>query len=190
MTTLLLALALSAPPEPPAPVKVDEATRAKLKEIAFQAAREGDAKTLTEYFKAGFPADETNTRNDTLLILAVYHGHAAAVDVILKQKKPGLLHRNKMGFTALDGAAFKGSVPLAKQLVKAGADVNAANADGKTPLMLAALTGRTEMAKYLLEAGAKPDASDKDGTTALKLARTQGAKEVVALLEAALAPKK
>jgi len=74
--------------------------------------------------------------------------------------------------------------------VKAGADVNGANADGKTPLMLAALTNRTEMTKYLLEVGAKPDPADKDGNTALKLARTQGAKEVVALLEAALAPKK
>lgn len=189
MTTLVLALALSASADPQ-PIKVDEATRAKLKEIAFQAAREGDAKTLTEYFAAGFPADETNARNDTLLILAVYHGHADAVEVILKQKKPGLTHRNKMGFTALDGAAFKGSVPLAKVLVKAGADVNGVSPDGKTALMLAALTNRTEMTKYLLEAGAKPATADKDGNTALKLARAQGAKEVVALLEAALAPKK
>ena len=190
MIALILGFALSAPPEPaPAPVPVDEPTRAKLKEIAFRAAREGDAETLTQYFKAGFPADETNARNDTLLILAVYHGHADAVDVILKQKKPGLAHRNKMGFAALDGAAFKGSVPLAKALVKAGADVNGASAEGKTALMLAALTGRTEVAKYLLEAGAKPDAADKDGTTALKLARTQGANEVVSLLEAALAKK-
>lgn len=186
---LLVTAALGAPPEPPAPVKVDDATRAKLKEIAFQAAREGDTKTLTEYFAAGFPADEANARGDTLLILAVYHGHADAVEAVLKQKKPGLSHRNKMGFTALDGAAFKGSVPLAKALVKAGADVNGASPEGKTPLMLAALTNRVEMTKYLLETGAKADATDKDGTTALKLAKTQGAKEVVALLEAALAKK-
>ncbi len=189
MTTLILAFALAAPPAPPAPVPLDDATRAKLKEVAFQAARAGDAATLKEYFAAGFPADGTNAREDTLLILAVYHGHADAVEVILKQLKPALKHRNKMAFTALDGAAFKGAVPLAKQLVKAGADVNGANDAGKTPLMLAALTGRTEMVKYLLEAGAKPDAADKDGTTALKLARTQGAKEAVALLEAALQPK-
>lgn len=190
MTTLLLTFALAAQPAPQPPVPLDDATRAKLKEVAFQAAREGDAKTLAEYFKAGFPADQTNAREDTLLILAVYHGHADAVELILKQPKPALAHRNKMAFTALDGAAFKGSVPLAKLLVKAGADVNAANDAGKTPLMLAALTGRTEMTKYLLDAGAKPGAADKEGNTPLKLARAQGAKEVVALLEAALEPKK
>lgn len=189
MTTLILAFALAAPPAPE-PVPLDDATRAKLKEIAFQAAREGDVPTLKEYFAAGFPADQTNARDDTLLILAVYHGHADAVELILKQPKPGLKHRNKMAFTALDGAAFKGSVPLAKLLVKAGADVNGANDAGKTPLMLAALTGRTEVVKYLLEAGAKPDAADKAGNTPLKLAREQGAKEVVALLEAATQPKK
>ena len=67
MTTLILAFALSAPPEPPkpAPVPLDDATRAKLKEVAFQAAREGDTATLKEYFAAGFPADQTNARADT-----------------------------------------------------------------------------------------------------------------------------
>lgn len=186
LAALFTAAALAAPP---APVPLDDGARAKLKEIAFQAAREGDADTLKEYFAAGFPANQTNARGDTLLVLAVYHGHAKAVEVILKQPEPGLMRRNKMGFTALDGAAFRGAVPLAKLLVKAGADANGANDLGKTPLMLAALTGRTEMVKYLLEAGAKPNAADKDGNTALKLARAQGATEVVTLIEAALAPK-
>ncbi|MBP3953900.1 ankyrin repeat domain-containing protein [Gemmata sp. G18] len=188
--SLILSTALAAPPgapapPPAAPVVLDDATRAKLKEVAFRAAREGDAKTLKEYFAAGFAADEANSRSDTLLILATYYGHADAVEVILKQPKVGLGHRNKMGFTALDGAAFKGTVPLAKLLVAAGADVNGASDAGKTPLMLAALTGRTEMVEYLLGAGAKPGAADTAGNTPLSLARTQGAKEVVKLLEGA-----
>ncbi|AMV28371.1 Ankyrin repeats (3 copies) [Gemmata sp. SH-PL17] len=191
--SLILSTALAVPSSPPsapaAPVVLDDATRAKLKELAFRAAREGDAKTLKEYFAAGFPADEANTRGDTLLILATYYGHADAVEIILKQSKPGLGHRNKMGFTALDGAAFKGSVPLAKLLVAAGADVNGASETGKTPLMLAALTGRTEMVEYLLCAGAKPDAADTAGNTPLSLARTQGAKDVVKLVEGARAKK-
>ena len=186
LTALLVTTVMFAPP---VPVPLDDAARAKLKDVAFQAAREGDCATLKEYFAAGFAANDTTSRGDTLLTLAVYYGHTDAVELILKQPKSELKHRNKMGFTALDGAAFKGSVPIAKLLTKAGADANAANEAGKTPLMLAALTGRTEMVKYLLEAGAKPNTADKDGNTALKLAQTQGATEVIKLLETALAKR-
>ncbi|MGL4554784.1 MAG: ankyrin repeat domain-containing protein [Gemmataceae bacterium] len=120
MTPMLLAAA--------DPVVLDDATKAKLRAVAFQAARDGDVKTLTEYFAVGMPVNAANERGDSLLILAVYHGHAEAAGLILKQPKVDLKHRNRMGFTALDGAAFKGSAALVKALVKAGAEVN-----GKSP---------------------------------------------------------
>jgi len=188
MIALLIAVIVALPvarPMPP-PIILDDATKAKLQQIAFQAAREGDTKTLAAYFKAGQPVNVANTRGDTMLILAVYHGHTEAVELILKQPKLTLDHRNAMGFTALDGAAFKGSVPLAKLLVKAGADLNAKPASGKTALMLAALTDRAEMVEYLLATGADPKATDKDGNTALSVAETQGAKGAIAKLKAAL----
>lgn len=165
------------------PVVLDEATVAKLKEIAFQAARDGDVTTLKEYFAVGQPVNAINARGDSLLIVAVYNGQAEAAQLILKQPKVDLAFRNKMGFTALDGAAFKGHVGLIRTLVKAGAEVNGRSPSGRTALMLSALTNRLEAARALIEAGARTDMADERGTTALKLAQLQGADDMVRLLQ-------
>jgi len=170
---------------PPKPIVLNAEQFAKLREIAFQAAREGDVKTLEEYFKIGRPLNETNSRGDTLLIVAAYNGQAQAVELILKQPKLEVDARNKMGLAALTGAAFKGHLEIAKALVKAKADVNASNESGQTALMFAALSGRTATVEYLLVMGANLDAKDKAGNTALSLAKAQGAEEVVKKLEAA-----
>ena len=91
-----------------------------------------------------------------------------------------------MGLTALTAAAFKGHVDIAKALLRAGADVNAANRIGQASLMFAALSGKLAIVDQLLVAGANPDAKDAKGNTAMSLARTQEAEEVVARLEKAL----
>lgn len=49
----------------------------------FDLARSGDAATLTAYLEAGVPANLTNDRGDTLLMLAAYHGHLEAVSALL-----------------------------------------------------------------------------------------------------------
>jgi uncharacterized protein len=162
----------------------------QLREIAFQAGREGDVWTLREYFAAGRPVNETNGRGDTLLIVAAYHGQADAVAVILSQKGVTIDARNRMGLTALTAAAFKGEIGIARALLWAGADVNAANGSNQTALMFAALAGRTAMVDLLIEAGADVTATDRQGNTPLSLARAQGAEDLVKRLEAALAAKK
>ena len=177
-----------APSSKPAPVVLDPATVAKLREIAFEAAREGDAKTLTEYFKAGQPAEIVDNRGDSLLILAAYHGHDDAVKAILSQPKTPIDAKNKMGFTALTGASYKGYVGIVKQLAAKKADLNAANDRGQTPLMFAALFGRTEVVRYLVERKVNLSAKDDAGKTARDLAASQGNTEVVKILEAAEKP--
>jgi uncharacterized protein len=186
-------LLLSAPAQPavaPPPrlktVAVTPEVAAKLTEIAFQAARDGDRDTLVAYFKAGRPVNDTNARGDTLLTVAAYYSQEPTVELILAQPKVEVDARNKMGLTALSAAAFKGQVGIAKKLVAAKANVNAASQSGQTALMFAALTGRAEMVDYLLSAGADQRAADRAGSTALSLARSQGADAVVRRLEAAL----
>ena len=171
------------------PLVPDNASAVKLRDTAFQAARNGDVKTLEEYFKQGHPINETNPRGDTLLIVAVYNGQAKAVDEILKQPKLDINAKNKAGFSALTAAAFKGHVEIAVALVKAKADVNLANASKQTPLMFAAQAGKTKMVEYLLKASADPKVIDASGETALSLAQTRNAKDIVTLLEKALAGK-
>ncbi len=196
LTSILLAATISpaqlpvAPPPRPKVVALTPEVAAKLAEIAFQAARDGDRETLVAYFKAGRPVNEPNARGDTLLTVAAYYTQETAVELILAQPKVEVDARNKMGLTALSAAAFKGHVGIAKKLVAAKADVNAASASGQTALMFAALTGRTEMVDYLLSVGADPRAADRAGSTPLSLARGQGADAVVRGLEAALAAPK
>ena len=66
-------------PPPPSPSRPK--LRRSCRELAFQAAREGDTKTLEEYFAAKQPVNGKNKRGDTLLTVAAYNGQFAAVEV-------------------------------------------------------------------------------------------------------------
>jgi uncharacterized protein len=78
-----------------------------------------------------------------------------------------------------------------RSLLKAGADVNAAPADGMGALHWAAINGEVELAKMLLIAGANPAATTRlGGYTPLLLAATKGdAKMIDALITAGADPK-
>lgn len=182
LLTFVLALATSQ-----APVALTPEVAVALRDVAFQAAREGDQTTLREYFAAGRPVNDTNPRGDTLLVVAAYAGHEPAVTLILDQAGVTVDARNGMGLTALTAAAFQGHVGIARRLVQAGADVNLSNSSGQTALMFAALTGRLAMVEFLLAAKADVRAVDTRGKTALALAEQQGSQEVVARLKEALA---
>ena len=70
-----------------------------------------------------------------------------------------------------DDGAMSGAMDLVKLLVEEyGADVNAADVDGKTPFLLAISERRLELARYLVARGADPEARRHDGATALHIA--------------------
>jgi serine/threonine protein kinase/ankyrin repeat protein len=68
---------------------------------------------------------------------------------------------------------------IGEALVQAGCDVNAADSDGRTPLMYAALYNRPTAVQLLLKGGASIKAKDKGGMTALDLAEQFGNKEII-----------
>lgn len=63
--------------------------------------------------------------------------------------------------------ARAGDATLVKELVGAGASIDACNGDGYTALILAAYNGRMDAMNALLAAGADPNLGDKRGNTAL-----------------------
>lgn len=67
-------------------------------------------------------------------------------------------------------AARKGMENQVKALLSKGAALEAADKEGRTPLMLAAQYGRTSTVRLLLAKGAKPDARDRRGWNAFMLA--------------------
>ncbi|MBV6698152.1 ankyrin repeat domain-containing protein [Kitasatospora aureofaciens] len=90
----------------------------------FDAARAGDTATLAAYVDAGAPADLTNDRGDTLVMLAAYHGHAATVTALIERgADPN--RANDRGQTPLAGAVFKGAEDVLAALLVGGADPQA-----------------------------------------------------------------
>lgn len=85
-------------------------------------------------------------------------------------------------------AAAHGDLHAIKVLAAAGADLSAANYDGRTPLHLAATEGQLAVVKYLLAHDAVVDSVDRWGGTPLSEADDGGHEEVAALLRAMSAP--
>ncbi|HMF60335.1 MAG TPA: ankyrin repeat domain-containing protein [Vicinamibacterales bacterium] len=79
------------------------------------------------------------------------------------------------GMTALHWATYQDDVELVTLLVRAGANVQAANRYGVTPLSLACTNGDGAMVEMLLKAGADPNAALPGGETPLMTAARTGA---------------
>ncbi|MFB8105675.1 MULTISPECIES: ankyrin repeat domain-containing protein [unclassified Streptomyces] len=104
--------------ETPDPEVVELATK------VFGLARTGETEALAAYVDAGVPADLTNDRGDSLVMLAAYHGHAGAVAALVARgADPD--RANDRGQTPLAGAVFKGEDAVIDALLAAGADPTA-----------------------------------------------------------------
>ncbi|KAF4913309.1 putative ankyrin repeat protein [Colletotrichum viniferum] len=72
----------------------------------YDGARAGDMALFQQALPAGLPANMTNEKGDTLLMLAAYHGHAALVKLLIQHgADPNRL--NDRGQSPLAGAVFK-----------------------------------------------------------------------------------
>ena len=87
---------------------------------------------------------------------------------------------------ALFRATIEGNTDMVKSLVSSpGADVNATNERGSTPLLEAARFGHDDICRVLIAAGANLKVKDNDGKTALMLAVQGDHDEVVRVLKQA-----
>jgi len=80
-------------------------------------------------------------------------------------------------------ASEHGLTNIVQWIIDAGANVNAKNNIGGTPLMIASQYGHEVCVKLLLDVGADVNAKNKDGWTALMFASRYGHKDVVELLK-------
>jgi ankyrin repeat protein len=87
----------------------------------FDLARAGTTEELSDNLTAGLPANLTNAKGDTLLILAAYHDHPGTVSALLNQgADPNRV--NDRGQSALSAAVFRQNAETVKALLAAGAD--------------------------------------------------------------------
>jgi ankyrin repeat protein len=87
----------------------------------FDLARSGSTEELSGQVAHGLPANLTNDKGDTLLILAAYHNHPPTVAMLLERgADPDRV--NDRGQTALAAAVFRKNAESVRALLAAGAD--------------------------------------------------------------------
>jgi ankyrin repeat protein len=120
--------------------------------------------------------------------LAAFFGQMAVLKYLLELgADPNLSASNTMRVAPLHSAVAFGdpqiACDMARLLVENGAQVNAVQQGGWTPLHAAADNDQLETAELLLSNGADPDASNDNGLTPLALARRKSFKEMADLLQ-------
>lgn len=129
-------------------------------DIVTIAAVADDLPTLRVALEAGCSANNITSRYDgTALIAAAHLGHDEVVRTLIRAGAP-LDHVNNLGWTALIESIVLGDggrrhTATLKALVEAGANVNLADREGRTPLALARARGFREMVAILEKAGAR-----------------------------------
>jgi len=128
----------------------------------------------------------------TPLHWAVFGGHVDVAGFLISKGADVDRLTKYSGSTPLRVACSKGQSACVELLLAHGADANAINRDGWTPLMTASLCGHLRVVRSLLNHHASPppvDARSKTGATALYLACYNGHHRVaLELLEAGAHP--
>jgi len=95
---------------------------------------------------------------------------AGALLVLLVVAVAGGMFYHKQLNDRLLASIKPGNSTAVASLLKRGANVNAVDKNGRTPLMLAAQQREAKIVRLLLSAGADLEAKDREGKTALDLA--------------------
>ncbi len=157
-----------------------------------------DMETIRIFIEAGVDVNAADLPGITPLMMAAgWNGNTQAVQLLLAHgANAKAVSRPVMGLPVKNGASLFGSLTplimsapfgppqLIGSLLEAGADVNAKDVRGMTPLMLAVATDHQDQAvlKLLLAHGADPTIKDKTDASAVDWARKTALPAGMALL--------
>ncbi|MDB6110820.1 MAG: ankyrin [Pedosphaera sp.] len=150
--------------------ETEEKRYAELQSLALDHARTGETAPLAAMLDAGLPANLSDAKGNSMLLLATYHGHFDSARMLLKHGAD-VDRRNDRGQTPLGGVAFKGYEDMVALLLEHGADIDADNGGGMTPIMFASVFGRTKVVEQLKVHGASLRSRNRLGLSANLLVR-------------------
>jgi ankyrin repeat protein len=115
----------------------------------------------------------------TALHLASFFGRTGVVRLLIEEGAPvNVPADNPSRVSPLHSAVASRNLEVVETLVEAGADLEARQQGGYTPLMGASANGRRRMVEFLLAHGANPEACSDEGQTARDLALAKGFTDV------------
>ena len=151
------------------------------------AAQQGNLDIVTVLLEGGADPNIADDTNYTPLMNAVSGEHEDIVKLLLKFRADPNVQSGENpedddwepGRTALMDAAVSGNLPIARELLKQGANPNLLNSKGRTALHSAVISANTDMVSLLLKSGADPDiyGNDEERLSALDLALRRWASE-------------
>lgn len=155
-----------------------------------ESAKKGDIDAVKLFLAEGIDINATNERGQTALIRAAEYQRTEVVTLLLGKGADVDKVGGRYARTALTEAAGAGNVVIIKQLVEKGADINAKDYEGTTPIFFACMYGHVEAVRLLIELGADLNVQAAGmGRTPMSLAKTNGHTEIVQILKDAGAKK-
>ncbi|XP_065565796.1 putative ankyrin repeat protein RF_0381 [Artemia franciscana] len=123
-------------------------------ECLHLAVKKGGADLCNLLIKSGAELDATNVYGETPLGTAIKTSNLDLVKLLLK------LGANPNCGECLHLAVKKGSADVCNLLIKSGAEIDATNVHGETPLGTATKTSNLDLVKLLLKRGANPNCEE------------------------------
>jgi hypothetical protein len=140
------------------------------KESLIRCVREGMARELSLFLRAGFSPDTRDQAGVPLLNLAARAGNPDMLRTLIEAGGQVNLLAEDRGSSALLDAVMIRRPDMVRILMEAGADIHLKTKDGQSALIIAAGAGDEACTEMLLKAGADPDDADVLGASARKYA--------------------
>ncbi|CAG0903381.1 unnamed protein product [Cyprideis torosa] len=139
------------------------------------ACQEGHVSVARDLVAHGADVNARDRGGWTPLIEASGRGHVETVEFLVREAKADLEGRENIGgWTALADAAGKGHTHVMEILLAAGAEVDARDSNGRTPLQWACKKGSLEGVRLLIDHGADWPLADDFGVNAVWWALHRG----------------
>jgi uncharacterized protein len=154
------------------------------KDDLFAATARGDRQAVEDLLNSNPELiHEYSSDGWSAIALAAHFGRLEIAQILLDRgADPNGVSRNLNTNTPLHAAVVGNQREAVVLLLQNGANVNAVDSGGWTPLGLAAHNGRGPIIEILLTAGADPNKPNAQGDTPLTVARQQDHQDAVALL--------